>query len=31
MSWETFFELAYCWLIGFEVGFIFDLIQQLRR
>ena len=31
MNWEFLLELAYCWLIGFEAGFTFDLIRQLRR
>jgi hypothetical protein len=29
MNWRKFFELAYTGLIGFECGFILDLI--LRR
>jgi hypothetical protein len=31
MNWEFVLQCAYCWLIGFETGFILDLIQQLRR
>ena len=31
MNWETFFELAYCGLIGFEVGLIVDLVRLLLR
>jgi hypothetical protein len=31
MNWESLFELAYCWLIGFETGFILDLLHQLMR
>ena len=31
MNWTKFFELAYTWLIGFETGFILDLIRQLLR
>jgi len=31
MSWRKFFELAYTGLIGFECGFILDLIHQLLR
>lgn len=30
MSWRKFFELANTGLIGFEVGFILDLVRQLR-
>ena len=29
MNWLRFFELAYTGLIGFEVGFILDLIHGL--
>jgi hypothetical protein len=31
MNWEMFFELAYAWLIGFEVGLIIDLVKALLR
>ena len=31
MNWKKFFELAYTSLIGFEVGFILDLLYQLGR
>jgi hypothetical protein len=31
MNWAKFFELAYTWLIGFETGFVIDLIRQLLR
>ena len=31
MNWRTFFELAYSGLIGFECGFILDLILRLMR
>jgi hypothetical protein len=31
MNLEFLFECAYCWLIGFEAGFILDLIRPLRR
>ncbi len=31
MNWRKFFELAYAGLIGFEFGFILDLILQLWR
>ena len=29
MNWLKFFELAYAGLIGFECGFILDLIHRL--
>jgi len=31
MNWRKFFELAYTGLIGFEVGFILDLLRQFQR
>ena len=31
MNWLRFFQLAYSGLIGFEFGFILDLIHQLVR
>ena len=31
MNWQKLFELAYTGLIGFEVGFIIDLIREFRR
>jgi hypothetical protein len=31
MNWRKFFELAYSGLIGFECGFILDLIIRLMR
>jgi hypothetical protein len=30
LDWRKAFELAYTALIGFEVGFILDVIRQLR-
>ena len=30
MSWQKGFELAYTALVGFEIGYILDLIRQLR-
>jgi hypothetical protein len=31
MNWLRFFELAYAGLIGFECGFVLDLIHTLMR
>ena len=31
MNGLRFFELAYTGLIGFEAGFIFDLIHRLQK
>jgi hypothetical protein len=31
MTRRKSFELAYCGLIGFEFGFILDLLRQLMR
>ena len=31
MNWLKCFELAYTGLIGFEVGFILDLLHRLTR
>ena len=31
MNWLRFFELAYSGLIGFECGFILDLILRMVR
>ena len=31
MNWRKFFELAYTGLIGFECGFILDLILRPWR
>jgi len=31
MNWRKFFELAYTGLIGFEFGFILDLILRMVR
>jgi hypothetical protein len=31
MNWRRFFELAYTGLIGFESGFILDLIHRLMH
>jgi hypothetical protein len=30
MNWRKTFQLAYTALIAFELGFILDLIRQLR-